>query len=41
MPDARTIRANLLRIRRLATVAELVEARREFQRRYNGRLSIE
>jgi transposase InsO family protein len=37
----RTLKENLLWIRTFATVAELVEALREFQRRYNGQWLIE
>ena len=37
----RTLKENLLRVRHFATVAELIEALREFRRRYNGEWLIE
>ena len=37
----RTLKENLLWVRRFATVAELVEALREFKRRYNEQWLIE
>jgi putative transposase len=40
MPDVRTIKEQLLWVRTFATVAELVEALREFRRTYNGRWLI-
>ncbi len=40
MPDVRTIKEQLLWIRTFATVAELVEALREFKRTYNERWLI-
>jgi putative transposase len=41
MPDVRTIKENLLWVQHFATVAELVEALREFRRRYNEQWLIE
>ncbi len=41
IPDVRTLKENLLWIRHFATVAELVEALREFRRRYNDQWLIE
>jgi putative transposase len=35
MPDVRTIKEQLLWVRSFATVADLVEALREFKRTYN------
>ncbi|WP_145272445.1 hypothetical protein [Tautonia plasticadhaerens] len=40
LPDVRTLKEQLLRIRTFATVAELVEALGEFKRRYNERWRI-
>ena len=40
IPDVRTIKENLLWVRNFATVAELVEALREFKRTYNERWLI-
>jgi hypothetical protein len=37
IPDVRTLKEQLLWIRTFATVAELVEALREFKRAYNER----
>ena len=41
LPDIRTLKENLLWVRHFATVAELVEALREFRRRYNAEWLIE
>ena len=38
MPDDRTIKENLLWVRRFATVAELVVALRQFKQTYNVKL---
>ena len=40
IPDVRTLKEQLLWIRTFATVAELVEALREFKRAYNERWLI-
>ena len=41
IPDVRTLKEKLLWVRHFATVAELVEALREFKRRYNEQWLIE